>query len=559
MKNRQIEQRLKKALEHAAPCDIDAVPSRCDERKGTVIPMTIKKKKMGVAALIIAACFVLVVIGGGIGLGFGYHQANAVASVVMLDVNPSIELKVNKDERVLQAVPLNEDAQVILDGMDLKDTQLKVAVNAIMGSLLKNGYIDELANSILLTVEDNDPTRASQLQSSLAQTIHAMMESSSVNGAILSQTMEQNQQLQQKADQYGISLGKARLIDQLIAKNPSLTFESLAGRTVNELNLLASNENIQLTEVHSMGSASDSAYIGSEAAEAAALSHAGVDSSKATVTKTDFDLENGRMVYEIEFWVGSVEYEYDVDAQSGEIVKSEKKDRIQPSGQSGSDIGADAAKNAALSRANLSAQNVSGLTAKPDYEDGRMVYEVEFWVDSTKYQYEINAADGQVLKEEVKSHNTGGQSGASQGDIGEEAAKSAALAHAGKSADQVTGMKVKLDWEDGERVYEVEFWVQSTEYDYEVASDGTIRKAEQKGHASAGSSSQAIGRDSALQAALNHAGVSQSDVYDLKIEQELDDRTPHYEIEFKAGRVEYDYEIDAANGNVLKFDQEHDD
>lgn len=76
---------------------------------------------------------------------------------------------------------------------------------------------------------------------------------------------------------------------------------------------------------------------------------------------------------------------------------------------------------------------------------------------------------------------------------------------------------------------------------------------------SAGSSSQAIGRDSALQAALNHAGVSQSDVYDLKIEQELDDRTPHYEIEFKAGRVEYDYEIDAANGNVLKFDQEHDD
>ena len=58
MKNRQIEQRLKKALEHAAPCDIDAVLSRCDERKGTVIPMTIKKKKMGVAALIIAACFV---------------------------------------------------------------------------------------------------------------------------------------------------------------------------------------------------------------------------------------------------------------------------------------------------------------------------------------------------------------------------------------------------------------------------------------------------------------------------------------------------------------------
>ena len=106
--------------------------------------------------------------------------------------------------------------------------------------------------------------------------INAVMESSTINGAILSQTVEQNQQLQQKADQYGISLGKARLIDQLISKNPSLTFDSLAGRTVNELNLLASNENIQLSTVNSIGSASDSAYIGSEAAVSAALSHAGI-------------------------------------------------------------------------------------------------------------------------------------------------------------------------------------------------------------------------------------------------------------------------------------------
>ncbi len=558
MKNKQIEQRLKQALEHAAPCDIDAIFSRCDEEKGTVIPMTIKKKKMGMAALIIAACFILVVIGGGIGIG--HRQANSVASVIMLDVNPSIELKVNQEERVLEALPLNDDAQAILNGMDLKNTQLEVAVNAIMGSLLKNGYIDELANSILLTVEDSDPDRASQLQSSLTQMINAVMESSTINGAILSQTVEQNQQLQQKADQYGISLGKARLIDQLISKNPSLTFDSLAGRTVNELNLLASNENIQLSTVNSIGSASDSAYIGSEAAVSAALSHAGIDASQATVTKIDFDLEDGRMVYEVEFWLGSVEYEYDVDATSGKIVKNERKDRTQAdSGQPSGDIGANAARDTALSRAGLSIQDVSGLTVKPDYEDGRMVYEVEFWKGSTEYQYQVSAAEGKIMKEEIEPHNTAGQPGTGQGDIGEEAAQAAALSHAGKSSDQVTGMRVKLDWEDGERVYDIEFWVQSTEYEYEVGSDGSIRKAEQKGHASAGSSGQAIGRDAALQAALSHAGVSQSDIYDLKIEQEMDDRTPHYEIEFKSGNMEYDYEVDAGNGNILKFDREQDD
>ena len=78
---------------------------------------------MGMAALIIAACFILVVIGGGIGIG--HRQANSVASVIMLDVNPSIELKVNQEERVLEALPLNDDAQAILNGMDLKNTQLE--------------------------------------------------------------------------------------------------------------------------------------------------------------------------------------------------------------------------------------------------------------------------------------------------------------------------------------------------------------------------------------------------------------------------------------------------
>lgn len=63
------------------------------------------------------------------------HAGNSVASVVSLDVNPSIQLQVNSKERVLSADALNDDAQVILEGMDLKGTQLNVAVNAIVGSL----------------------------------------------------------------------------------------------------------------------------------------------------------------------------------------------------------------------------------------------------------------------------------------------------------------------------------------------------------------------------------------------------------------------------------------
>ena len=43
MTNEKMEQRLAAAVEKTAPNDVDGVLSRCEERKGTVIPMTTKK------------------------------------------------------------------------------------------------------------------------------------------------------------------------------------------------------------------------------------------------------------------------------------------------------------------------------------------------------------------------------------------------------------------------------------------------------------------------------------------------------------------------------------
>ena len=112
MTDRELERRLEHALSQCAPDDLEGVLSRCQTRKGTVLPMTVKTPKRAVRNLI-AACLALVLVGGG-GAGYYYKTVNAVASIVSLDVNPSIELKVNKNEKVLSAAPLNEDAVVIL-------------------------------------------------------------------------------------------------------------------------------------------------------------------------------------------------------------------------------------------------------------------------------------------------------------------------------------------------------------------------------------------------------------------------------------------------------------
>ena len=124
MTNEKMEQRLAAALEKTAPDDVSGVLSRCEERKGTVINMKTKKPTKRKWTSLIAACLAVMLLGGGL----FYQQVNAVASVVSLDVNPSIELKVNRSEKVLVCTPLNEDAKAILadmsNGADLKGAKI---------------------------------------------------------------------------------------------------------------------------------------------------------------------------------------------------------------------------------------------------------------------------------------------------------------------------------------------------------------------------------------------------------------------------------------------------
>lgn len=445
MTDQELEQKLRTALEHAAPDDFQGVLARISPKARTEqapIPFdaAARKKKRRWAPLAAAACLALVAAAGG---GGWYLQNNTVASVVSLDVNPSVTLNVNSKEKVLSAIPVNEDGGDILAGMDLTGVQLDVAMNAIVGALLTQGYVDELANSILITVEDDDAGRGARLQQELTDQADAILANTSVNGAILSQTIQNNQQLQDLSDAYGITTGKAALIQTIVDNGNSLhTFEELVGLSINDLNLLYTSLTTAPAEpstgggtsgsgtaetapaIQSSGQASDSAYIGVEAAKSAAFAHAGLDASQVTMGEVDFDYEDGRMVYELEFYANGAEYEYDIDASTGAVVKfSQEGGRTQtsssvgsggasgsaPSGSGGgtaqtgtgggsaSDIGSEAALAAALSHAGVSQDQVYDLEVKREYDDGRLEYEIEFKTGGWEYEYTISAADGAIL------------------------------------------------------------------------------------------------------------------------------------------------------------------
>ena len=405
MKNdKNIENMLRNAVSHAAPDARDAILSACDHEKGKVIYMEKKRTSPLRSFAAIAAVLVLIIAGVFAVKNLG-APSDTLAAVVSLDVNPSIELNVDKDEKIISAKGLNDDGRRVLGDMELEGSSLEVAVNAVIGSMLKNGYLDDMANSILVSVSGVNGYDADKLRSTLADDVNRQLENCSVLSQDVSNADSDTVKL---ADKYGITVGKAALIRQIVAADSRHSFEELAPLSINELNLIADGKT--LSGIASNGAAASSkAYIGRDAAVDAALGHAGVTRSEVRKLDVDLDYEHGSMVYEVEFKVGAAEYEYDIGAADGDIVWYEiERDGTVEQGGSAIDgkaaISSDDAKTAALNHAGLTTAQVTHLKAELDREGGKLVYEIEFKSGGHEYEYVIDAATGAVIKSE-KEHD----------------------------------------------------------------------------------------------------------------------------------------------------------
>ncbi len=488
MTDRELEQKLRDALEHAAPDHFGEVLSRCGTEKGNVIHMTNittgtnqKKKKPWLRGLI-AACLTLALLGAGAGGGMWYQANRSVASIISLDVNPSIELRVNQNEKVLSCAARNEEAAAVLadmnGGKDLENTKLDVAVNAIVGALVRHGYLDSLSSAILISVEDNNASRAAQLQQQITATVDGILQTSSSRAAVYSQNMTMDADLDAQAQANNISSGKAALVNQVIALNSSLKFEELAKLSVEELR--------DLMKIGAPGMP-----IGREAAVSNAGKYAGTLTQNADVLKeVDPDLDDALPHYEVTLMISGREYDYKVDAFTGEILSgtanvtetpspAPSDSSPMPSQPAVTDIGQDAAKAAALAHAGAAESDVTWLKVQKDRDDGRAEYELEFICNDTEYDYTIDAANGTVLKYETERIRQSNTSSVSTTDIGQDAAKAAALAHAGLTEGQTTRLKVERDWDDGRLEYKVEFKSEGYEYEYTIdAATGAVLEHE---------------------------------------------------------------------------------
>ena len=267
------------------------------------------------------------------------------------------------------------------------------------------------------------------------------------------------------------------------------------------------------------------------------------------------------------------------------------------------------AKAVALADAGLDEADASALRARLEFDDGRFLYEVDFYNDGAEYEYQIQARDGDIISRDIdggpvvqnipagvqgaasgvqdmvvqEETAAGGNRTASAQGISLEEAKAAALADAGQTAADVTFKKEKTDYDNGVQVYDIEFYTADTEYDYEIGvADGAVKEKSVEafrtqtgtaangnaagtngavGTAGAGSANGAgseIGLDRAKEIALTHAQLGVGDVRFAKTELDYDDGRMEYEIEFYYGRIEYSYTVDAVTGDILEYDVDRD-
>lgn len=249
----------------------------------------------------------------------------------------------------------------------------------------------------------------------------------------------------------------------------------------------------------------------------------------------------------------------------------------------GGDVGEETAKSAALSHAGVAESDLSRYEIARDEESGVPVYEVEFTADGVAYDYVVSAATGSIVKfsrdaEETVPPPEVETAVPEGGEIGETQAWEIAYAHAGVTAEAAAALPAERDYENGVPVYEVRFSSGGYAYDYEISAvDGSVVKFEKEavsGSApsrmpagdTAGKPTQTpapsgagdIGEARAKEIALSHAGVTADSVAGYQWERDYDDGILVYELEFFSGGYEYDYEINAADGSVVKFEKEAD-
>ena len=328
MKTANIETKLANAISNEVPDVLDNILSRCNTQSENTLEINEFKNKTKsnkwIRSLYATAAVLALLVGGYFVIG-QYQMFHTVDSVITLDVNPSVELKVNKTEFVLSATGLNEDGASVLagiqqDGEKLEGKALDEAVNELVSAMVEKGYLSELKNSILISVDNSDNEKSIEIKTRLLTSVGNTLSEKGIDGAILVQSNAANENISKLAEKYGVSKSKASLIEDIIAKTPQYSFDDLAKLNINDLSLLAEKWIDEMQNITMVGTPSSKGYVSSASAIDSACANSNITLNNDSEIGSSIELADGKLIYDVSVITDNTKYDYYIDGKTGTIL-----------------------------------------------------------------------------------------------------------------------------------------------------------------------------------------------------------------------------------------------
>ena len=477
------------------------------------------KRKPGWAKLgIMAACLALVLC-----TGIATHaiRSNATAGTFTMDVNPSVEYTIAKSGIVKNVRCLNSDAENALSDVALGKQSVETALTRTVAAYEACGYVENGEATVLISFDSRLDANA-ELKASLSAEIQQTLEQTDAVGTLVFHSeLTENAEAAKIAEEFHVSLGRADWI---------LTAANKTGLPTDEVARMSLDELLKFQEVSGISSVSVSKFISLEEAKKIALKDAKLDelAQKIVFTREELSRNQGKPCYLLEFYTGTNQYFYQIDAKSGSIIY--------------------AGKFITLSEAKKIALDDAGCKDKVSFTEETLVsggiktpyYRLVFADAKTQWTYRIDAVLGTVLEKQQKEIVT-------TDFISLEEAKEIALKDAGldEATQKIVFTREELSRNSGKPCYILEFYTAKKQYSYKVdAKNGSIMEAY-----------HFILLADAKKIALDDAGVNVKVVFTTEELVAGGIKTPYYRFVFADAKTQWTYRIDAVLGTVLEKQQ----
>ena len=218
------------------------------------------------------------------------------------------------------------------------------------------------------------------------------------------------------------------------------------------------------------------------------------------------------------------------------------------------------AKNIAFEYTDVKKSDVTILSVTKDREDRE--YEIRFYDNTYEYEIDINYNNGNINNLEKDLRNDANIDLNQTVSISEEEAKNIVLQKISKSSDEVTFTKIKVDRENGITIYDIQLY--DNEKEYEIGIDVETKEIisykenlikTNNINNDSSTSNNYLNSDEAKDIVLKDANLTRNEVKFTKVELDVDYQIATYEIEFSHDFYEYEYELNAITGDILKYER----